>query len=189
VCAGFYQREGKRHGKERDVATLSGAEREALAPLLSLTPDDHTAEERIMLRCVYHALTSERIAGNLFDRVRRVLWIAPFQAGLEIDDAARFEAALRAATREDGAPVFRADPWWILATGKRGAEWSLRERDAAHYGLQIYRRGRSRAVDGEIVIDVDPVSLAAGVLRHVVDVVRPRPADSTTMWRALSGRW
>jgi hypothetical protein len=180
---------GVKHDRARAVATLAERERRALEPLLALPLESHSVEERIMLRCVYHALTSERIAGNLFDDVRRVLWTAPFQVGIEVDDARRLEALLRAATREDGAPVFRADPWWVLATGKRGVEWSLRERDAARYGLQIYRRGRTRDCDGEIVIDVDAVSLAAGILRHVADVVRPRPADSASMWEALAARW
>lgn len=152
--------------------------------------DARSVAERATLRSMRLAMTSGRVAGDLWREVSGLVWASPNQAGLVVEDAARFHALALRATRPDGTPAFRSDPRWLVRLFKHGAEWSLRERGVSRWGLQLYRRGRSRRFDGEIVADLDPVPLAAGAFAHMRDVLRPAAASSDPLeaWRALVER-
>lgn len=173
---------------------LADAERRDLARVLGEAASDafdaRPLVERATLRSLRLSMTSGRVAGDLWREVREVVWTSPNQAGIVVEDAARFHAMARDAVRPDGSPVFRPDPRWLLRLFKHGAEWSLRERGVARWGLQLYRRGRSRRFEGEIVADLDAVSLEAGALAHMRDVLRSRTpsADPLDAWRALVAR-
>jgi hypothetical protein len=143
--------------------------------------------ERATLRALRLALTSERVAGDLWREIREVLWVGPNQAGLIVRDATRFHVLARGARRRDGHPVFRADPRWMLALFKDRAEWSLRETGVAHWGLQLYRRGPRRRDAGEIVADLDRFPLTAGLTAHLRDV-RRADGDPAEAWRSLVER-
>ena len=147
--------------------------------------DARTASERTTLRCIRLAMSPERIGARLWDEVTGLLWVSPNQIGLVVRDADRFYQTARSATRPDGASAFHADPRWLLWLFKHGAEWSLRETGSPEWGLQLYRRGRTRSVADEIVADVDRVTLSAGAVAHVRDVLRPG-SDPTDAWNSLT---
>jgi len=171
-------------------AELSEAERRDIGRALDSTGGEFDARpvsERVTLRALRLAMTRDRIGVNLWRDVRGVVWVSPNQAGLVVADPARFHARALAAVRPDGARAFRPDPRWLLRLFKHGAEWSLRETGVARWGLQLYRRGRSRGCEGEIVADLDAVALAAGLLAHARDVLGAS-ADPLDAWRAINAR-
>lgn len=181
ASAGDHVRDRLEAREQRDLGRVLGAEPAAAF-------DAYRAAERATLRTIRLALTSARLAGDLWRDVEGLVWVGPNQAGLVVADARGFHDRAREAVREDGARVFRADPRWLLRLFKHGAEWSLRERDVRDWGIQLYRRGRGRRVEGEVVVDVDRVALEAGPLAHVRDVLRP-DADPIEAWASLAARF
>ena len=166
---------------------LGREERDGLARVVGRRRFDALGDgDRATLRAIRLALTSERVAGDLWREVQDVLWVGPNQAGLVVADAVRFHTLARDATR-DGDPVFRADPRWLLRLFKERAEWSLRETGVVWWGLQLYRRGPRRRASGEIVADLDRVPLAAGLKAHLRDV-RGADGDPAEAWQALVDR-
>jgi hypothetical protein len=175
---------------EHEWAALSDAERRDIGRALGAEGaafDARPLAERATLRAVRLAMTRPVLGADLWREVRGVVWVSPNQAGLVVADPARLHALALAAVRPDGTRAFRPDPRWLLRLFKHGAEWSLREAGVARWGLQLYRRGRTREREGEVVADLDAVALAAGVLAHARDVLGP-PADPLDAWRAISAR-
>lgn len=173
---------------------LDDRERRDLAPLHGDTPgatfDAQSLEARITLRSVRLAMDRQGVGGRLWDEVRSILWVSPNQIGMVVADAWRFREMVRRATRPDGAPLFRADPGWLLLMFKHEADWSVRESGATAWGLQLYRRGPDRREYGEIVADLDRAPLTGGILAHLGDVRRPTAAEShpTFAWEAIRAR-
>jgi hypothetical protein len=175
---------------EHGWADLSPAEQRDIGRVLGAGGGEYDARpisERVTLRALRLAMTRDRIGVNLWRDVRGVVWVGPNQAGLVVADPAHFHARALAAVRLDGTRAFRPDARWLLCVFKHGAEWSLRETGVTRWGLQLYRRGRTRGCEGEIVADLDAVALAAGPLAHMRGVLRPG-ADPLDAWRALSAR-
>jgi hypothetical protein len=175
---------------EHAWAELSEAERRDIGRALGGAGDAFDARplaERVTLRALRLAMTRAHLGANLWREVRGVVWVSPNQAGLVVADPARFHVRALAATRPDGTPAFRPDPRWLVRLFKHGAEWSLRETGVVRWGLQLYRRGRSRGCEGEVVADLDAVALAAGSLAHMRDVLGPN-ADPLDAWRAITRR-
>lgn len=176
-------------------ADLTALEQRDLVPLLGDTPaaafDARPLDERITLRTVRLAMDRDGAGGRLWDEVRSLLWVSPNQLGLVVADAFCFREMVRRAVRADGAPLFRPDPGWLLLLFKHEAEWSVRERGAIAWGLQLYRRGPDRREDGEIVADLDRAPLTGGVLAHLGDVRTPTAEEShpARAWATLTARF
>ncbi|MCS6884077.1 MAG: hypothetical protein RMM17_14025 [Acidobacteriota bacterium] len=168
---------------------LQEQDRSFLEPVLGINAEsiyeDYPIGARITLLNVCYLLKSERVAGNLWHQVKKILWAAPNQVGAEVTNAAIFKRML-----EDSGN-FKHDNKLTLKVKK--ASWSLRQvrldgQAISTYGLQVYQR-KNPSTPNELVLDIDRVVLLglSSLIHHILDVLLPT-ADPQEARRELIAR-
>lgn len=120
---------------------------------------------------IYHLMTNEKVAGDLWQYVRDIAWAECNQIGIEASDTEAMRLQIEASGN------FRADG--IVTLTFKKSVWSLRQiqyddNPLDHHGMQIYRPD-DNAKPNLLVADIDTVvfSSLASFPSHALDILRP----------------
>lgn len=137
---------------------------------------------------IYYLMSSEKVAGNLWQYVKSLRWAGPNQLGIY---AYTLDNILKQ-LEESGN--FIADGW--LTCSFKKCLWSLRQVEVdkqaiLDYGLQVYRPN-DPAQPELLVIDIDTIVFSSWRAwpEHALDILKPDPSlnDPLRARRALIAR-
>ncbi len=123
---------------------------------------------------IYYLMSSEKVAGNLWQYVKSLRWAGQNQIGIYAFTLDNIRKQIEMSNN------FIADGW--ITCNFKNCLWSLRQVEVdkkaiSEYGLQVYRPNDPAQPD-LLVIDIDTIVFSSWLAwpEHAIDILRPDPS-------------